>query len=78
VSFDSVEDNKKFAEKFSFPFKLLSDTQREMGIAYGAASASDAKYAKRFAYLIEKGTIKQVYDVKDPANHAAQVLKDVG
>lgn len=72
-----MEDNRKFAEKFRYPFKLLSDTKREMGVAYGAANAKDEKYAKRIAYLIDHGIIKQVYVVKDPAHHSEQVLEDV-
>jgi len=37
ASFDNVEDNRKFAEKFKFPFPLLCDTDRKIGLAYGAA-----------------------------------------
>jgi peroxiredoxin Q/BCP len=77
VSFDSVEDNKKFAEKFNFPYPLLSDPSRDMGVAFGAADKKDSKYAKRVAYLVENGKITHAYDVKDPTNHAAQVLKDL-
>ena len=76
ISFDSIEDNRKFAEKFNFPFKLLSDVDRKVGLEYGAARSADEKYAKRVAYLIDHGRIANVYDVKDPANHPAQVLKD--
>jgi thioredoxin-dependent peroxiredoxin len=78
VSFDSVEDNRKFAEKLHFPFRLLSDPRREMGVAFGAADKRDTAYARRVAYLIENGKITHAYDVKDPAGHAARVLADVG
>lgn len=77
VSFDTVEDNKRFAEKFHFPFRLLSDTSRKMGVAFGAADTEDTAYAKRIAYLIDHGKITHTYDVSDAANHAARVLKDV-
>lgn len=77
ISFDSVEDNRAFAEKFSFPFKLLSDTDRKVGVAYGAAASADAGHAKRIAYVIEAGKITRVYQVKDAAGHPAQVLADL-
>jgi len=35
VSFDTVQENKQFAEKFKFPYPLLSDTTRAMGVQYG-------------------------------------------
>lgn len=78
MSFDSVEDNRRFAEKFGFPFKLLSDPKREMGLAYGACDQRDAGYASRIAYVIEGGKVSHAYKVKDPAQHAAQVLADLG
>jgi peroxiredoxin Q/BCP len=52
ISFDGVEANKKFAEKYSFPYRLLSDTDKKIGLAYGAADSADASTASRVAYLI--------------------------
>jgi peroxiredoxin len=48
-----------------------------MGTAFGAADKKDTAYARRIAYLIENGKITHAYDVKNPAGHAEQVLKDV-
>ena len=77
VSFDSVADNKKFAEKYHYPVRLLSDPGRAMGVAFGAADKTDTAYARRIAYVIDHGKITHTYDVKDPANHAQLVLEDV-
>jgi peroxiredoxin Q/BCP len=77
VSFDSVEDNRAFAEHFRFTFRLLSDTTRALGVAFGAADTSDTAYARRIAYLVDRGIIKRAYDVKDASHHAQQVLADV-
>jgi thioredoxin-dependent peroxiredoxin len=75
VSFDTVEENKAFAEKFAFPYKLLSDTNRQMGMNYGAASAPDAGYAQRVAYLIgPDGTVRHVWPKADPKSFAQQAL----
>ncbi|RMH44808.1 MAG: peroxiredoxin [Deltaproteobacteria bacterium] len=79
VSFDTVDENRAFAEKFSFPFLLLCDTDRTIGLAYGAADAPDAGYAKRISYLIgPDGTIERVYESVDVNAHPAQVLADIG
>lgn len=77
VSFDSVEDNAKFAAKYHLPFPLLSDTTRSMGMAFGAVDSADAHYANRIAYVIDHGKITHAYNVKDPGAHAEQVLRDV-
>ena len=49
VSFDSVEENRRFAEKFDFPFPLLCDTDKKIGIPYGAADSEKDEYARRIA-----------------------------
>jgi len=78
VSFDSVEDNAAFANKFGFPFTLLCDTERKVGLAYGACDSPKAAYAERISYVIdEQGKILRVYPQVDPRIHAAEVLADL-
>ncbi len=78
VSFDTVEENRAFAEKFSFPFRLLCDTERAMGMSYGAADGPDAGYAKRISYVIdEQGRVLHVYPKVKPGEHLDQVLGDL-
>jgi peroxiredoxin Q/BCP len=75
VSFDTVEENRAFAEKFSFPFLLLCDTDRAIGMAYGACAAPDAGAARRISYLIgPSGAIEQVWAKVDAKAHPEQVL----
>jgi len=79
ISFDSVEENRAFAEKFDFPFKLLCDLDRKVGLAYGAADSADAGYAKRISYLIdEQGQIARAYPKVKPDEHLDQILRDLG
>jgi peroxiredoxin Q/BCP len=79
VSFDSVDENRAFAEKFSFPFRLLCDTERAMGMAYGAADAPDAGYAKRISYVLdEEGRVLHAYPKVKPDGHLDAVLEDLG
>lgn len=75
-SFDSVEDQKAFADKFRFPFPLLSDTDRKTGIAYGACDSPGDEYARRIAYLIGKdGTILEAHENVNAARFPDEQLR---
>jgi thioredoxin-dependent peroxiredoxin len=77
-SFDDADANRAFAEKFAFPFRLLCDTDRAIGTAYGAADAADAKWARRISYLIGPDRrIVRAYHKVEPAKHPEQVLADL-
>lgn len=77
MSFDGVEENAAFAKKFDFPFKLLCDTERKAGLAYGACTDAKAGYASRISYLIdEQGKIAAAYPKVVPKDHPGQVLAD--
>jgi peroxiredoxin Q/BCP len=76
VSFDNVADNAKFAAKFDFPFPLLCDTERAIGLAYGAATSAKDEYAKRIAYVIdENGRIAEAHAKVDPQTYPQEQLK---
>lgn len=77
MSFDGVEHNAAFAKKFDFPYKLLCDTERKAGLAYGACTDAKAGYASRISYLIdEQGKIAAAYPKVVPREHPGQVLAD--
>jgi thioredoxin-dependent peroxiredoxin len=79
VSFDGVASNSAFAAKNGFPFKLLYDTERKIGLAYGACSDVGSAYPARISYLIdERGKIAAAYPKVNPTDHASQVLADAG
>lgn len=80
ASFDAVEANKAFKEKFDFPFRLLSDWDEQVGVAYEVrdVGAEKVSFAKRFAYLIDpEGVIRKSYEVADTAAFAGEVLADL-
>ena len=87
MSFDSVEDQKAFADGESFPYQLLSDSDKSMGAAYDAKRQEGEKYfeagiPRRISYLISPdGKIAKAYDVEndglDLASHADAVLADI-
>ena len=75
VSFDTVEENKRFAEKFKFPYPLLSDPTRAMGVQYGAADSTGAGNAKRVAYIIgPDGKVRNVFPKANTSTFAADVM----
>ncbi len=77
ISFDTIEANRAFAEKFDFPYQLLCDTDRKIGLAYGACDSLDASAPRRITYLIDpEGRIKKTWPKVDPraSVHAQDVL----
>lgn len=81
ASFDTVEENRAFADAQEFPFRLLSDVDRSVGAAYEVVRDPDDRYAaypRRHSYLIARsGLVHRAYDVTDVAAHAGQVLGDI-
>lgn len=76
VSFDTPEENKAFAEKYGFSFPLLSDTSRQLGVAYGAADDTSASNAKRIGVVIdEAGKILAYYPAVDAKTFPAEVVQ---
>lgn len=83
MSKDTVKSHKKFAEKYTLPFTLLSDPTMETMGKYGAA-VEKQMYGKtvrgtnRISYLIAPdGKIAKVYPNVDPATHALELLADI-
>ncbi len=78
VSFDDPEANAKFVAKENFPFRLLSDEDRALAVAVGAADSPKRLWARRISYLVgPDGTVLRAYADVDPRTHAEQVLADV-
>lgn len=75
ISKDSSTSHKKFKEKYSLPFTLLSDTEGKVATLYGADGILGTK---RISYLIDpEGMIRKVYPKVTPAIHAEEVLRDL-
>ena len=71
VSLDNENDNKAFAEKFSFPYPLLCDVDREVALSYQAVSSKEDQYAARISYVIgEDGKILDSIENVDTKNHS--------
>ena len=75
MSFDTVPENAAFATKFSFPYPLLCDTERAIGLAYGACDSPTDRNARRISYIIgPDGRIEHAFPKVDPKKHPAEVL----
>lgn len=83
VSADSVAKHKKFVEKYTLPFTLLSDEEKTMLEAYGVWGKKkfmgrEYMGIHRVSYLINpEGVIAKVYPKVKPADHAQEVLTDL-
>ena len=78
ISCDTPEENRLFKEKFDFPFDLLSDQDRRVSMAYGAADEAEAQYPNRISYLLDpEGIVRRVYAQVDPGQHPEEVLRDL-
>lgn len=81
VSLDSETSHKKFAAKFSLPFRLVADTDRAISESYGTYGEKKfmgRKYmgVHRMTFLIdEKGKIRKVFSKVKPDEHADEVLE---
>ncbi|HET8760894.1 MAG TPA: thioredoxin-dependent thiol peroxidase [Nitrospiria bacterium] len=83
VSLDNLNSHKKFTDKFSLPFPLLSDETQSVSKAYGVYKLKKM-YGKEYlgiertTFLIDKqGRIAKIYPKVKVDEHHHEVLKDV-
>jgi len=83
VSLDTADSHKSFCTKESLSFKLLADPNHKVVDAYGVpmktfdnpTTHEKVTIAMRQTFLIDpSGKIVKTWDVKDIANHSADVL----
>ena len=66
--------NAAFAEKYGFPYRLLSDPTRALALAWGAADSAEDQYARRITYLVGAGgLIERAIETDKPAEQAAEI-----
>ena len=80
VSGDDVASHERFAEKYSLPFPLLADPDREILDAYGVWGERNL-YGKKFmgikrtTFLIgPDGTVRHVFKRPKTDAHAEEIL----
>jgi len=84
VSPDSISSHKKFREKHTIPYPLLSDEDRKIALAYGAYGEKTSYGKKsmgiiRSTFLIdEKGIVKKAWHGVKVAGHVDEVMEALG
>ena len=79
MSFDRVEDNASFVANQSFNFPLLCDTERTMGVAYGAAEPGTTDDAKRMGVIIDpQGNVSHYWPAVKARDFPQQALAALG
>ena len=80
VSPDTVQAQKKFADKFDLPFTLVADADKTICNAYGVIQEKNMYGKKvmgvaRTTFIIGRdGKIKHIFSKVKPEGHAEQVL----
>jgi len=78
ISFDGVDANRAFAEKYQFNFPLLCDTDKKIGLAYGATDSPARDAPKRMSFLIDAdGKIEKIWPKVSAGAHPGEVLADL-
>lgn len=78
VSFDKAEASLAFARKYKFPFPMIPDESRAIGLLYGAARTPADEFAPRIAYLIgPDGTIAEAHAKVNAATYPAEQLESL-
>jgi len=78
VSFDKAAASVAFARKYGFPYPLIPDESRAIGLLYGAAGAVEDEFAPRIAYLIAPdGAIAEAHPKVNAATYPAEQLESL-
>ncbi|HPE87420.1 MAG: thioredoxin-dependent thiol peroxidase [Bacteroidia bacterium] len=80
ISADSEKSHRSFSEKFSLPFPLIADTDKELITRFGVWGPKkfmgrEYKGIHRITFIIdENGVIRHVIDNVKTKDHTAQIL----
>jgi len=77
VSVDTVESHKKFVEKNSLNFPLISDHDKLISKTYGVLS-EDGSYAERVTFIIDReGKIAKIFTNVDITRHTHEIVAEL-
>ena len=79
ISADTATSQKKFQDKFSLPFMLLADADKDIANKYGVMKEKNMYGKKvmgvaRTTFVIENGKIAKIFNNVKPEGHAEEVL----
>lgn len=74
ISVDDVDSHKRFADKFSLPFPLVSDPDKKIATAYGVLR-DPPTMTNRVTFIIDKqGKIANIFPKVDVNQHTEEVV----
>jgi len=79
ISLDDVESHKEFSEKYSLPYPILADMEKESAVDYGVLGKfMMMTITKRESFIIDPdGVIVKHYKNVDPDKHTDEVIEEL-
>ncbi len=79
VSPDNEASHRKFMEKYSLPFPLIADTEKEIATAYGVWGlkkfmGKEYMGILRTTFVINNGLIEKIFDKVKTKDHFVQIV----
>ena len=79
ISLDDVDSHKEFSEKYSLPYPILADVEKESAVDYGVLGKfMMMTIRKRESFIIDPdGLIVKHYKNVDPDKHTDEVIEEL-
>ena len=79
ISLDDVDSHKEFSEKYSLPYPILADIEKESAVDYGVLGKfMMMTITKRESFIIDPaGLIVKHYKNVDPDKHTDEVIREL-
>ena len=79
ISLDDVDSHKEFSEKYSLPYPILADVEKESAVDYGVLGKfMMMTITKRESFIIDpNGLIVKHYKNVDPDKHTDEVIEEL-
>jgi peroxiredoxin Q/BCP len=79
ISLDDVDSHKEFSEKYSLPYPILADMEKESAVDYGVLGKfMMMTITKRESFIIDPdGVIVKHYRNVDPDKHTDEVIEEL-
>ena len=79
ISLDDVDSHKEFSEKYSLPYPILADVEKESAVDYGVLGKfMMMTITKRESFIIDpEGLILKHYKNVDPDKHTDEVIEEL-
>jgi peroxiredoxin len=79
ITFSPSDDLKSWRDEVGLTTELLSDADRSVAMAYGAAISADQEKPTRISVLVgANGKVVKSYATPDAEGHPAEALADLG